>query len=349
MLAVLLSSLATAQEGTLARITSAEGLVSVQSLGQSNWSRVVTGDTVNPGDSLWADQNSRAELHIGSTVIRVNSETSITLETLDEPRLKLWLGAVRLHLMRPGDAAVRIETPNLMLGLGNPGEYRIDVNGPGDETIATVFAGSAEATAVDAKYKVEAAQSARLSGIDHLQINSFPVPDPDDFDNWALNRDKQQSPVAVVNTSARSGDSTQGKDKSKTASNGSDHEDAGRDDSRYVSHRCPTPWCEWDAYPDIWAAVLAGGFTLPQNLPPETFPSSVTPEGVLRSNRIVVQPSRTAEGQAELAPLKATQPIRARQETTVTSTTERAEERPEKPSSTPMADRHQPAPSASHR
>jgi hypothetical protein len=122
-LLLLLSSRATAQGKTLARITSAEGSVSVQSAGQGNWSRVVTGDTVNPGDNLWANQDSRIELHIGSAVIRVNSETSITLEALEEPQLKLWLGAVHLHLMRPVDADVRIETPNSTLGLRNPGEY----------------------------------------------------------------------------------------------------------------------------------------------------------------------------------------------------------------------------------
>jgi hypothetical protein len=212
-----------------------------------------------------------------------------------------------------------------------------------------VFAGNAEVIGVDPQYKVEAGQSVRLSGLDHPQINSFPVPDPDDFDNWALDRDQEESPVAsATNTATRGGGSAQGKDEPTAEPSDSNHEDAGKDTSRYISRRCPTPWCEWDAYPEIWAMVLAGSLALPQNLPPNTFPSSGTPNGVLPSNRITVQPPRTSEGQAELTPSKARQPIRT-QRTTATSATELANRRPEKPSSVPITDRHQPPPSTSHR
>jgi len=43
------------------------------------------------GDNLWTDRNSRGELHIGSTAIRLSSETGISFLNLDDRTVQIQL------------------------------------------------------------------------------------------------------------------------------------------------------------------------------------------------------------------------------------------------------------------
>src|SRR5438874_1460145 len=68
----------------VARMNYAQGSVSFQPGGEGDWVNAVPNRPLTSGDNLWTDQGSRAELHIGSTALRLGSETSITLLDLDD-------------------------------------------------------------------------------------------------------------------------------------------------------------------------------------------------------------------------------------------------------------------------
>jgi hypothetical protein len=65
--------------GRVARLNYVEGSVSFQPGGESDWVDAVLNRPLVTGDNLWSDESSRAEIHIGSTALRLGPKTGITL------------------------------------------------------------------------------------------------------------------------------------------------------------------------------------------------------------------------------------------------------------------------------
>ena len=84
----------------VARMNFIQGSVSFQPGGEGDWVDAVPNRPLTTGDNLWADKDSRAELHVGSTSIRLSSETSLTFLELDDRVLQLRLaqGSVLLNV-----------------------------------------------------------------------------------------------------------------------------------------------------------------------------------------------------------------------------------------------------------
>jgi hypothetical protein len=147
------------------------------------------------GDNLWTDKDSRAELHIGSTALRMDSETSVTFLDLDDhtTQIKLSMGTliVRVRHLDDGDV-FEVDTPNLAYNIQRTGEYRLDVNSDGNLTNVTVWQGRGEATGGGDSYLVVAGQEARFSGTDQLDHEIAQLPGSDDFDGWSSGRDQAE-------------------------------------------------------------------------------------------------------------------------------------------------------------
>lgn len=63
--------------GRVARLNCSQGSISLQPSGEQDWADANPNRPLTTGDNLWADKNSRGEVHIGSTAIRLSSETGI--------------------------------------------------------------------------------------------------------------------------------------------------------------------------------------------------------------------------------------------------------------------------------
>src|SRR5450755_532364 len=176
----------------VARLNHGEGSVSFQPGGEGDWVQAVPNRPLTTGDNLWADQDSKAELHVGSTALRIGSETSLTFLQLDNQttQLKLSQGSliVRVRHLDDGDD-FEIDTPNLAFIVQRAGEYRIDVNADGTETDTTVWHGRGEVVGGGSSYTDVAGQYARFNGTDELNHSIEQVPGSDDLDNWAFTRD----------------------------------------------------------------------------------------------------------------------------------------------------------------
>src|SRR5579864_3843597 len=57
------------------RLSVIEGSVSFQAGGEGDWLDAVRNRPLTVGDNLWVDKDSRAEIQIGSTSIRLGPET----------------------------------------------------------------------------------------------------------------------------------------------------------------------------------------------------------------------------------------------------------------------------------
>ena len=114
----------------VARLNYSSGTVSFQPGGEGEWVTAVANRPLTTGDNLWADKNSRAELHVGSLAMRMNSETSLTFLDLDDrtTQLRLSLGSLILRVRHLDDGdLLEVDTPNIAFNIQGTGEYRVDV------------------------------------------------------------------------------------------------------------------------------------------------------------------------------------------------------------------------------
>ncbi len=188
--------------GRVARMNYAQGSVTFQPGGEGDWVNAVPNRPLTSGDNLWTDEGSRAELHVGSSAMRLGPETSLTLLDLDDrtTQIRLSQGTIILRVRHLDDGDLfEVDTPNLAFTLQRTGEYRIDVNGNGDATTVGVWNGRGEVTGGGYSYSIVAGQSARFSGTDQLNYDIAQLPGADDFDNWAFQRDHREDGAESAN------------------------------------------------------------------------------------------------------------------------------------------------------
>jgi hypothetical protein len=140
----------------VARINYLQGSVSLQRGDLDEWSQAVINYPLVANDSLWTDDHARAELHIGSTAMRLSDQTSVSFLNLNDQvvQIRLAKGAVELHLNRldPGEI-YETDTPCASVSLLRTGDYRLEVDEAGNATIIT-RRGQAEVTAGDTTFDV---------------------------------------------------------------------------------------------------------------------------------------------------------------------------------------------------
>ena len=68
----------------VARLGYLSGAVSFSPAGENDWVTSVLNRPLVTGDRLWADNRGRAELQIGTAVIRLGTSTLFTLTNLDD-------------------------------------------------------------------------------------------------------------------------------------------------------------------------------------------------------------------------------------------------------------------------
>jgi len=181
--------------GRVARLSYSQGSVSFRPAGEDDWVTGVPNRPMVTGDDLWADEDSRAEVHIGSAAIRLGAKTGITFLALDDrtTQIRLAQGSLILRVRHvDDDDNYEVDTPNLAFTLLQPGEYRIDVNPDGNQTVVTAWHGRGRVTGGGLSYTVVAHQSAAFAGTDHLDYDLGQVPQADDFDHWAFDRDDRE-------------------------------------------------------------------------------------------------------------------------------------------------------------
>ena len=180
------------------RLGYVQGAVSFQPGGQGDWLDAVPNRPLTTGDNLWADKDSRAEVQIGSTSIRLGSETSVTFLDLDNDvtQLRLSVGSLYFRVRHLGaDDTFEVATPNLSFSVNQPGEYRLDVDENGDSTIATVWGGEAQITGGGSSYRLMVGQQGTFTGTDQLRYDVAGIGEEDAFDVWCRSRDDREDHV----------------------------------------------------------------------------------------------------------------------------------------------------------
>jgi hypothetical protein len=178
--------------GRVARLGYMEGSVSFQPAGEDDWVGAVPNRPMTTGDKLWSDQDSRAEVQLGSAVIRLGPMTGFSFLNLDDNTVQIQLtsGAINITVRRIGDDDdYEIDTPNLAFTMFQPGHYRVEASEDGSNTTISVREGDGEATGNGQSFDLRGGQVGYFSGSDSLYADVEQIGPPDPFDTWSETRD----------------------------------------------------------------------------------------------------------------------------------------------------------------
>jgi hypothetical protein len=176
----------------VARLSFIKGTVSLQPSGASDWSQASLNYPLTTGDRIYTDQDSQAELEVGSAAVRASATTDLTVANLNDQFMQLGLGEgtirVRVYDLPAGDS-IEVDTPNGALTLLLVGDYRVETFPNDNATLVSVNNGSLEVSGGDVFERVESGQAVKLTGTDPIQVAYVSPPAPDDFDQWCWERD----------------------------------------------------------------------------------------------------------------------------------------------------------------
>jgi hypothetical protein len=179
----------------VARLQYMSGSVSVQPKGQDEWVEGTLNRPLTNADNIWADKDSRAELNVGDGVLRLNSETSVTLTNIGDNTIQVQLhqGTLNVRVRRLYDGEIyEIDTPNMAFTIQKSGEYRFDVDPNSDTSFVTVWKGEGDATGDGPAVRVKSHERARFYNGTSLAHYVSDAPKPDGFDDWARVRDQRE-------------------------------------------------------------------------------------------------------------------------------------------------------------
>jgi hypothetical protein len=178
----------------VARLSFIKGAVSLQPAGVSDWSQASLNYPLSSGDRIYTDQESLAELEVGSAAVRASAATDLTVASLDDQFMQLGLGQgtirLRVYNLPTGDS-IEVDTPNGALTILLLGDYRVETFPNGSATLVIVTNGRLEVSGGGAPQWVESGQAAKLTGNGPIQVSFVSPPDPDAFDQWCWDRDSR--------------------------------------------------------------------------------------------------------------------------------------------------------------
>jgi hypothetical protein len=91
--------------GRVGRLADSKGQVWFLEAGQGEWQSAVNNRPITTADRIATDRDSRVELQIGSTIIRLDQGSDLEVNRLDDDRIELTL--------HDGAASVRVREPEV--------------------------------------------------------------------------------------------------------------------------------------------------------------------------------------------------------------------------------------------
>lgn len=189
--------------GRVARLNLAQGSISFLPSGgtDDDWVQAVVNRPLTTGDRVWADASSRAEIHVGSAAIRMDSNTGISFLNLDDATVQLRLtdGSIYVRVRHlDQNNTFEIDTPNVAFAIHRPGVYRLDAHPSDATTVITVRQGEGEAIGGGRNWDIRSDQQVLLAGNDSLDydLKDADAQQPTDFDRWSTDRDAREDRIA---------------------------------------------------------------------------------------------------------------------------------------------------------
>lgn len=184
--AVFATAAPAAPAGRIAVLQYINGAVSIQPHGTGSWVAAVSNDPLKNADNVWTDKTARAELNVGTGLMQLNSETSLTIVNVDRRtvQVRLHQGTLNLHVRHLfGGEIYEVDSGNGSFTLTKSGDYRFDVDPKTNTTTITVWKGEGSITGELPVVRVKAHEQVRLAPA-AAAYERHKDPAPDAFDEW---------------------------------------------------------------------------------------------------------------------------------------------------------------------
>jgi hypothetical protein len=196
VLAVAVPSLLCADPpSVVGRLSLASGDVSFRPGSIDEWVPAIVNYPLTAGDDLWVDNGGRAEVHVGSTALRVGPDSSLSFLNLDDDIVQVSLTdgslSVSVHRALEGSDIVEIDTPNAVYTLIRPGNYRVNVSSDYASNVV-VRSGAVVVTTAGESFTVNAGQTGTVSGADSVAYFVERVIRSDGWDSWCASREARE-------------------------------------------------------------------------------------------------------------------------------------------------------------
>jgi hypothetical protein len=134
--------------GRVGRLAFVEGTVSFHDDEENGWTKAVVNTPLTTGDAIWTEPNSRSEVSLAGTRIRMDGSTELDMTQIDDRQVRLQLaqGRVDVKTTTQMDATQPYElvTPRGTITLQQQGDYYVEAGSQQDPTRLGVRAGAAQ-------------------------------------------------------------------------------------------------------------------------------------------------------------------------------------------------------------
>jgi hypothetical protein len=186
----------------VANLSRIEGSVVFAPAGETDWGNAELNRPITRGDRVWTDPGARAELHLGSSALHLDSQSFVDVTNVDSLAFQASLNEgtanARVRDLQPGEN-FEIDTPQLAFRASQPGDFRIDVDAKSGTTRVIVHSGSAQVFGAGGEsLQLQAGEQLAFTGRDLEQVTLQVTPQDNGFDRWVadLNRREDQSVTA---------------------------------------------------------------------------------------------------------------------------------------------------------
>lgn len=172
------------------RVTVTEGKVTMLVNGEEEAGNLMNWP-VTTDNHLTTAPGARAEFRVGSVAVRLDGDSDIEVEQLDDERLRLRLnyGTASVRLRDPAMLnEFEFTTPQARVTLTEPGSFRVDTERAPDTTVVNVFAGNARVEGGGNMLAARAGKRVEVRGDDLFTALAV----RDRFDDWVSTRDKRE-------------------------------------------------------------------------------------------------------------------------------------------------------------
>ena len=181
--------------GRVARVNLLDGRGSLQLAGSETWVDDLVNRPLTGGDKLWIESGARAEVHIGSAVLRLGASTALQFITIDDRtiRLRLTAGSLSVRVRQLDvDEIFNIETPAGDVELLDAGGYRLNVADRDERARLAVWSGRARVQGAGGTQVLRGNESAEIFGGDQPGLELASAGATDSLDLWAEDRDRRE-------------------------------------------------------------------------------------------------------------------------------------------------------------
>lgn len=138
--------------GRVGRLAFVDGTVSFHDDEENGWTKAIVNTPLTTGDALWTEPNSRSEVSLAGTRIRMDGSTELDMTQIDDSQVRLQLAQGRIDVKTARmdtSQPYQIVTPRGTIALQQQGDYYIEAGSQQDPTRLGVRAGAAQIQGLD--------------------------------------------------------------------------------------------------------------------------------------------------------------------------------------------------------